>query len=535
MALPQTAPDDDGFIDLTEPPPLAEGAGRLNSALLDSGTVQTVAQLAREDRYLERVDRLCTLFRDLETSDSAAFLIAASKLAVRKERAGLRALFAAFDVKPPGVEVLRNLQALSCLERVSLRLAAGTWKAPEGESADEAAFPILDVLDEAGRVGILPPRAVSLPEEAGPIRTLCGHIRRFVSLLTEKLGNGERLPDPIIQFLVQLCMLELSLMEKRISHLAETIDPYDMRGMARLMPVLSRYDQDIEHMKSVVSRLTTYRPFFERTLTLENAITANEMDRVGKILRASAVGAAVADVLDAVRANPVLDRQLFFLVSSVHQIATLRSLNLPRAAMPDVMSTLRLVAGAFREGRPLRLGIEDPVVDLIWPVVDTWGILERDASGLLLHFRDERALDFVDEDGTPRLPEMPGVAKTPEISIEQLVRQQMNNDPFLAGVLENPKLTEGKRVVSIIATGSRSLRILVKIINTPRLHTGETNKDVPRLLLMNPARIPVSSLRKFIHVRYVSKTDLGKLASPQYDIRREIQHEIRTYLKSISK
>jgi hypothetical protein len=127
------------------------------------------------------------------------------------------------------------------------------------------------------------------------------------------------------------------------------------------------------------------------------------------------------------------------------------------------------------------------------------------------------------------------VAKTPEISIEQLVRQQMNNDPFLAGVLENPKLTEGKRVVSIIATGSRSLRILVKIINTPRLHTGETNKDVPRLLLMNPARIPVSSLRKFIHVRYVSKTDLGKLASPQYDIRREIQHEIRTYLKSISK
>ena len=329
MTLPQSAPDLFGSIDLTETPPFHEDAARLGSALMDSATLQIVGQIAREDNYLTRVDQLCALFRDLETQDAAAFFIAASKMAVRKEKSGLRALFAAFNVKPPGVEVLRQLETLSSLERASLRLAAGTWKEPEGDNSAAAAFPILDVLEEAGRVGILPPGAVTLPSEPRPIRTLCAHIRKFMGLLATKLGNGERLPEPIIQFLVQVCMLELTLMEKRISHLAETVDPYDMRGMGRLMPVLSRYDQDIDHMKTVVSRLTTYRPFFERMLTLENAITENEMDRLGKVLKTHPLGASVGEVVGAVRNNPVLDRQLFFLVSSVHQISTLRALHLP--------------------------------------------------------------------------------------------------------------------------------------------------------------------------------------------------------------
>jgi hypothetical protein len=52
-------------------------------------------------------------------------------------------------------------------------------------------------------------------------------------------------------------------------------------------------------------------------------------------------------------------------------------------------------------------------------------------------------------------------------------------------------------------------------------------------LLLNPARLPVSTLRSFIHVRYVSKSDLRRMTLAHADIRPEIQREIQAYLKSV--
>ncbi len=108
--------------------------------------------------------------------------------------------------------------------------------------------------------------------------------------MTVKLAAKETLPEDHLQFLVQLSMLEIHLTEKRISRIAESVDPYDQRGLARLMPVMSRYDQDIEHMKTVISRLTTYMPFYERLLTIETALTDREMDKIEKELHPASRG-----------------------------------------------------------------------------------------------------------------------------------------------------------------------------------------------------------------------------------------------------
>ena len=87
----------------------------------------------------------------------------------------------------------------------------------------------------------------------------------------------------------------------------------------------------------------------------------------------------------------------------------------------------------------------------------------------------------------------------------------------------------------MIVQETRSLRVLDKIISVRRLHSGPANKDVPRLILMSPARVAMNSLKTFIHVRYVSRVDLERLARPRSEIRPEVQKEVASYLALLKK
>jgi hypothetical protein len=151
---------------------------------------------------------------------------------------------------------------------------------------------------------------------------------------------------------------------------------------------------------------------------------------------------------------------------------------------------------------------------------------------LLLRYREERGAFFLQPDGTPNLPEIPGPLEEEHLGIEELVRSQMHNDAFLLGLFENPEAMAKPNLVPLIATHSRSVRVLGKIMRTRALHTGPF-KDVPRLLLMNPARLPVAGLRKFINVRFVARTDLQRLGMRSADVRPEVKGEIRDYLARI--
>ena len=71
------------------------------------------------------------------------------------------------------------------------------------------------------------------------------------------------------------------------------------------------------------------------------------------------------------------------------------------------------------------------------------------------------------------------------------------------------------------------------IANRRDLYTGFANKDVPANLLRNPAKVSLTSLRKFVHVRYVDKMSLQSLASRGSQIREEVRREIMHYLSSV--
>ncbi len=151
---------------------------------------------------------------------------------------------------------------------------------------------------------------------------------------------------------------------------------------------------------------------------------------------------------------------------------------------------------------------------------------------LEIGYREDRSIDFIERDGVPRIPEVPQPRLDWDLSLEEMVRLQMGNDPFLLGVLDNPRAAQS-RVVPLIATHCRSIRVLEKIARERILHTGVANKDVPRILLLNPTRLPINTLRRFIHVRFVSRMDLHRMSMPTADVRPEVRQEIVAYLRSL--
>jgi len=120
-------------------------------------------------------------------------------------------------------------------------------------------------------------------------------------------------------------------------------------------------------------------------------------------------------------------------------------------------------------------------------------------------------------------------------SFKSLILSQIDNETFLNQALSNPKISGKPGIVSLIAQRCRSSNVLSTIANRRELYTGFANKDVPLSLIMNPARIPVSSLRKFIHVRYIDKMTLMQLSNRRGkggQVREEIRREIKRYLNS---
>ena len=209
----------------------------------------------------------------------------------------------------------------------------------------------------------------TLPRDPRAVRAVLNHLKRWFSGLSARLDAGERFPDAVLNFITQLSMLELNLLERRVSKLASSIDPYDARGIARLMPVLSFYDQDIEHMKNVVARLSTYQPFNERLLTMEHALSSSEMEKLLKALTRDPQGGPLLRLTRGMRGAPMLDREYAYLVSALHQAATLRHLELDAPGSPDVLTSSCTWWRAA--ARPPADADGPELAETLWPVVST--------------------------------------------------------------------------------------------------------------------------------------------------------------------
>ncbi len=521
-------------VDLTASLPLTEAAGQLSQLAVSPAHAECIRAATDDERVRERNRRIAEVFRKLEAGAAIELLKAAGTLALARERSGLRLWFGFLEVTRPGAEVLGQLNGLSSLRRVTLKIASGSWHEPEESQEVNAARPILDMLEEGARLGALDLAIGELPADRRVLGAVHQHLNAWFDQIALRLDEGRDLPDDTLQFITQLAMLEVKLLEKRVSLLAGAIDPYDTRRIARLLPVLSRLDQDIEHMKDVVSRINTYEPFFERSLTIEQALTSTELDKLVKAMSRDTVARSLGRIIEAMRLRPVLSREFAFHVSQLYQIHLLRAKAVTDGRPADLLSIMLQVL-EYRQGdTSIALSLEPEIAEAIWPTIAEWGARRPGPDRIETCYQEGRALNLVLPDGVPSLPDQPGTKAGRELTLLDLLHRHIDNDSFILGLLDNPKAISMAGLVALVARDSRSVRVLEKIIRVPSLHTGAANRDVPRLLLANPAHIPISSLRPFIHVRFVSKVDLRRMARRNPDVRPEVSREVARYMETLA-
>ncbi len=196
---------------------------------------------------------------------------------------------------------------------------------------------------------------------------------------------------------------------------------------------------------------------------------------------------------------------------------------------PDFLSCLALFTGSAGKGF-LKLMI--PSAKKFESMLNVPGF-SLDEKILTVDLRMIPAPRFVGEDEVPIDVEWMEIGSEKDVSYKSLVLTYIDNDSFLLQLLNNPKAVGKPGVISVIALRCRSSSVLTLIAHRREYYTGFANKDVPMNLLMNPVRVPMTALRKFIHVRYVDRVSLQRMATRGSSVREEIRQEIYRYLSSV--
>jgi hypothetical protein len=120
------------------------------------------------------------------------------------------------------------------------------------------------------------------------------------------------------------------------------------------------------------------------------------------------------------------------------------------------------------------------------------------------------------------------------LRLRKLVLDNIMSTSVLLEFLRDPKVSSIPGLVADVVDRTRNPQVLEVIIANRTLHTGFANKAVPLACLRSPVNVSLKSLRRFIHVKYVSKVDLKRLANDRTGIRREVGQEIEKYLQSLA-
>ncbi|MDG5815724.1 hypothetical protein QA601_11585 [Chitinispirillales bacterium ANBcel5] len=119
-----------------------------------------------------------------------------------------------------------------------------------------------------------------------------------------------------------------------------------------------------------------------------------------------------------------------------------------------------------------------------------------------------------------------------EPSAMELVALYIQNDMMLGRLLDNPRVISSAGVVEKVATLSRSMAILQKIASRRELHSGQANRGVVKALLKNPTNIPMTLLRPLINFRHLSLAEMKEMIRSPYGIRRQVYSEIKAQVNT---
>jgi hypothetical protein len=430
----------------------------------------------------DRCERLCEMFRNIELPET------------RK-----RFLSPAFQTlpgnDPRGEAVLRTLLYVGT-----------TWRAHVQKASGLHSLSRLLALRSAGRT--FPPeleetlRAWSAVDLSGPRAEL----RRSV--------EDGAFPDAST---ISVLPAEAACLRERARALADAADPYDMKAMARLLPLLRIHDELADRLDTL-DREAKAGAVQSPDLGLFKFLGDKEYARLEQIVR-EMPGLSDLPELWAAQRRLHLDPPVISALLTVG-----RTLKLPS---PEAGWLERILFWYRAAGPDASWRLRAPTSPAVASVLSRAGVTADNGA---LRFRaSDLVLPSLLDENTSSLDLASG-RKPPPPDWKGLVLSNITRDTLIASFLANPKCVRVPGLVECVVVNTRSMQILSIIAGKRDLHTGHQNKGVPAALLRSQCRIPMTLLRRFIHVRFVSRSELKDLSlrAPRPDVAKEIGEYIKT-------
>jgi hypothetical protein len=329
-----------------------------------------------------------------------------------------------------------------------------------------------------------------------------------------KLLNGEEIGDLSRQQLSLLLKSEAIALKERISDISARVDCYNMKAIARLLPLLTISDEAVKSTEDLALSVLEKRSIGYPVLSLETVMKTDSLNKLIKKMSQSKSMASLVKLID-------LQRNKLIPITSLVAVSTLCRWIHSNIKSPVQWITQALdcsINGEFT----LDSGDE---LSKIKPLLVNTGIV-IDGTLLRGNFRKTTFSHLINIDMLTK-----PCQKEPDMSIKDLVSCAMKNDLILCRLLDNPKVYGTPGLVARITQNSRSLFVLHKIASTRELYCGQANVTVPITLLKHPSTIPISTLRMFINPRFVSLMEMREFMRNPYGVRREIYSEVKSFME----
>jgi len=496
-------------------------------------------------------------------------------LAMEGSPEGTRLLAAFLDVNTPGARLLPQVKQFHSSRRRRFLILGQLQNAGTFE---KAWLHRLDLLgSRCNRV--LSEREIEAPVNNGKpgYEAPWPVLRACLRALLMDLAKDKVLCQEHRDLLLGLLKLEIDSRQERVSNLAGTVNPFNVRHVRRLLPMLSTIDGDIRDLRQLMAWIADGKDKVVFNKRLSRGLEVMDGNEFGKLLRADHGNSSISPLMHLLRSQndqpiPLVESA----VGMVHLMALSKALvNVGLCDEPlSPLMAATLIHDHYAGEEvwiPLEQGlstdIEQILQDKSQDNTDSWwslsGLhivggqlcvplsggdeLSNLFSGALPSFVDvdkwmtegpqrgnaETNDDLIDDEGSAEIESEEQDLDDSNTAVSQLVMQNIQSVSVLLGFLRNPKITAIPGLVAKIAERTRNPRIIETIASDRTLYSGFANRGVPLACLTSPCNVPVKTLVKFIHVKYISKVDLRRMALDKTGMRREVIGEIDKYLNSL--
>ncbi len=521
---------------------------------------------------------------------AAEYLGGIQHLAATGTAAGARLLAAFLNVAPPGERLVPLVEALNSSRRYAAQLTHGQVEPGRLQTdwqrrlvrAVAAAASRPEAEDLAARAtGKSGPRN----EEPWPL------LRATFSELLARAPHPEFWADEGDPALLrEILRLEVDAWQERISGLAGNINPFRVESVARVLPFLNRADseiRDLRQMSAWVAEADYESAFILPQARWRESLDEKDWGHLLRDLQSRPELAGLSRLAQGLAARPIMLPQLAAGTRRIIELSAALAADSVRSEPLDLLTACVLAQSHYGNGQ-IVFALEKEEVEAVAAVLPEAAEAGHPLRGisllaglLIIELNDNPSAvpdglpvlrEFTKEeeealtvwrwrnkkidtaelealrarglDLDEALPAFDPAAEADEedeevddlgaSALKHLVMMNLQSTSVLLGFLRNPQIIGIPGLVEEVANRTRNPQIIATIASDRALYTGFANKGVALACLRSPCNVPVKTLRKFCHVKYVAKIELKRMAADRTGIRKEIAREIAKYLEALA-